>query len=318
MTDIFTAFAQRLAGDPITLQPATTSWLDWSQRCAALSTHPAILGSREFWLENAARTTLQVGTPDMTSAPADDDLATVASVLSGELTAVLDEAQRTLRRPADEILLAALGRTIAHTIGEGVVAVDVAGHGRLVLKPDVDLHRTVGWFTTIYPVSLDCATAARSNATEVLDDVHRTIDAVPHYGIGHGLLRYVYAPTARQLGAVPHADVFFSYLGTIPDLPVAEGPVQLDMDAAMPAREMLPGLGHALELRVYRTAGLLHLDWWYDIRRLQPSEVKMLAEHFPVALTELTREAVASRGQDGETTSEYEELALVDLSALDS
>jgi phthiocerol/phenolphthiocerol synthesis type-I polyketide synthase E len=318
MTDIFTAFAQRLAGDPITLQPATTSWLDWSQRCAALSTHPAVLDSREFWLENAARTTLQVGTPDMTSAPAGDDMATVSSVLSGELTAVLDEAQRTLRRPADEILLAALGRTIAHTIGEGVVAVDVAGHGRLVLKPDVNLHRTVGWFTTIYPIPLDCATTGRSSATEVLDDVHRTIDAVPHCGIGHGLLRYMYAPTARQLGAVPHADVFFSYLGTIPDLPVAEGPVQLDMDAAMPAREMLPGLGHALELRVYRTAGSLHLDWWFDTRRLKRAEVAVLAEQFPASLTELSREAIASDKRDGEATAEFEEAVLVDLSALDS
>jgi hypothetical protein len=44
----------------------------------------------------------------------------------------------------------------------------------------------------------------------------------------------------------------------------------------------------------------------------------MMAEHFPVALTELTQEAIASGKQDGETTSEYEELALVDLSALDS
>ena len=131
------------------------------------------------------------------------------------------------------------------------------------------------------------------------------------------MLRYVYAPTARRLGALPHPDIFFSYLGTIPELPVIDGPVQLDMDAAMPAREMLPGLGHALELRVYRTAGLLHLDWWFDIRRLQPSEVKMLAEHFPVALTELTQEAIASAEQDGEITADYEEFALVDLSSLD-
>jgi phthiocerol/phenolphthiocerol synthesis type-I polyketide synthase E len=317
MTDIFTAFAQRLAGDPITLQPATTSWLDWSQRCAALSTHPAVLDSREFWLENAARITLQVGTPEMTSAPYEDDLATVPSVLAGELTAALDEAQRTLRRPVDEILLAALGRTIAHTLGEGVVAVDVAGHGRLVLKPDVDLHRTVGWFTTIYPIPLDCATAARSSATEVLDDVHRTIDAVPHYGIGHGLLRYIYAPTARQLGAVPHADVFFSYLGTIPELPVVDGPVQLDMDAAMPAREILPGLGHALEVRVYRSAGSLHLDWWFDTRRLKRAEVAVLAEQFPVSLTELTQEAIASADPDDEMMADYEGFALVDLSSLD-
>jgi len=316
MTDIFTAFAQRMAGEAIALAPTTTPWLDWSQRCAALSTHPAVLDSREFWLENAARTTLWVGDPEITGAPGDDDLVSVSSVLSSDLTAAVDEGQRALRIPADEILLAALGRTIACTRGEGVAAVDLAGHGRLALKPDVDLHRTVGWFTTVYPIPLECATGETVSARELLDGVHRSMEAVPHYGIGHGLLRYVYAPTARRLGGLPHPDVFFSYLGTIPELPVVDGPVQLDMDAAMPAREMLPGLGHALELRVYRTAGLLHLDWWFDTRRLHRSEVDTLAERFPLALTELTQDVIASAGQDGE--SAYDELALVDLSALDS
>jgi len=316
MTDIFTAFAQRMAGEAIALAPTTTPWLDWSQRCAALSTHPAVLDSREFWLENAARTTLWVGDPEITGAPGDDDLVSVSSVLSSDLTAAVDEGQRALRIPADEILLAALGRTIACTRGEGVAAVDLAGHGRLALKPDVDLHRTVGWFTTVYPIPLECATGETVSARELLDGVHRSMEAVPHYGIGHGLLRYVYAPTSRRLGALPQPDIFFSYLGTIPELPVVDGPVQLDMDAAMPAREMLPGLGHALELRVYRTAGLLHLDWWFDTRRLHRSEVDTLAERFPLALTELTQDVIASAGQDGE--SAYDELALVDLSALDS
>jgi phthiocerol/phenolphthiocerol synthesis type-I polyketide synthase E len=317
MTDVFTAFGQHLAGEPITLAPVTTSWLHWSQRCAALSTHPAVLDSRDFWLESAARSTLRVGNPDSTGAPGDDDLATVPSVLSAELTAAVDAVQRTLRIPADEVLLAALGSTLARTIGDGVVAVDVAGHGRLVLKPDVDLHRTVGWFTTIYPVPLECVNGEKRSATEMLDGVHRTLDAVPHYGIGYGLLRYVYAPTARQLIAAPHPDVFFSYIGTIPELPAMEGPVQFDMDAAMPAREVLPGLGHALELRVYRSAGVLHLDWWFDTRRLQRAEVKALAEQFPVSLTELTQEAIASADTDDEMTADYEEFALVDLSSLD-
>ena len=134
--------------------------------------------------DNAVR-----GDPQITGSPCDDDLVSVSSVLSGELTVACDEAQRALRIPADQILLAALGRTIACTRGEGVAAVDLAGHGRLVLKPDVDLHRTVGWFTTVYPIPLDCATEQTASATELLDGVHRSIDAVPHYGIGHGLLR---------------------------------------------------------------------------------------------------------------------------------
>ena len=144
--------------------------------------------------------------------------------------------------------------------------------------------------------------------------MHDTLKAVPHYGIGYGLLRYMYAPTARLLGGTRPADIFFSYVGTIPDLPSVssdDAPVQFDTDTAMPVREAIPGLGHAIELRVYRSAGVLHLDWWYDSRRLEPAMVESLAERFSIALMELTREAIV----EDEMESAGEELALVDLSS---
>ncbi|MGO9355838.1 MAG: beta-ketoacyl synthase N-terminal-like domain-containing protein [Mycobacterium sp.] len=317
-TDIFTAFGQRLAGEDIALEPVSTTWREWSARCAALATHPAVLESRDFWLENAGRTTLRLGRQEVTDPPHADDLVKMSSVLSSALTVDVDEAQRRVRVAADEILLAALGRTIAHTVGEGVVAVDLAGHGRLVLKPDVDLHRTVGWFTTIYPVPVNCVAGGNASATETLDDIHRTLDAVPHYGIGHGLLRYVYAPTARQLAAQPSPNIFFSYVGTIPELPPAQGPVQFDIDPVMLVSEIPPGLGHALELRVYRSSGVLHTDWWFDTRRLETATVEDLMAQFPVALTELIQESLASTDEGDEMAEDYEEFALVDLSSLDN
>ncbi len=323
MTDIFTAFGQRLAGEDIALQPVTTTWREWSQRCAGLATHAAILKTREFWLDNARRATLRVADRDTAEPPYASDLTRLSSTMAPVPTAELDDAQRRLRLPVDEMLLAALGRTIALIVGEGVLAVDLAGHGRSVLQPDVDLHRTVGWFTTIYPVPLSCTLRESAGATQTLDAVHRALEAVPHHGIGHGLLRYVYAPTARQLAAEPQPDVFVSYVGTIPSFPSGQGPVQFDVDAAMPAREMLPGLGHAIELRVYRSRGLLHLDWWYDSRRLTPAKAEALTQRFPVALAELTAEALASTGADGGITSGNETpgdaaFTLVDLSSLDS
>ena len=60
LTDIFTAFGQRLAGEDIALQPVTTPWGEWSQRCAALATHSAVIESRDFWLETVTGATLRV------------------------------------------------------------------------------------------------------------------------------------------------------------------------------------------------------------------------------------------------------------------
>jgi phthiocerol/phenolphthiocerol synthesis type-I polyketide synthase E len=317
LTDIFTAFGQRLAGQDIALQPVTTSWREWSQRCAALATHPAVIESRDFWLDTTSKATLRVAGPVVSEAPGVDDLARMSSTLTTLETSEIDDARRRLRVPIDEILLAALSRTIAATVGDGAVAVDLGGAGRSVLNPDVDLRRTVGWFTTVYPVALRCSKGEDASARQQLDDVHDSVKAVPHYGIGYGLLRYAYAPTARLLGAIPPADIYFSYLGTIPELPAVpsdDAPVALDIDTAMPVREAVPGLGHAVELRVYRSAGVLHLDWWYDTRRLGPTAVESLAQQFAAMLIELTREALT----EDELDSVSDELALVDLSSTDA
>jgi phthiocerol/phenolphthiocerol synthesis type-I polyketide synthase E len=178
------------------------------------------------------------------------------------------------------------------------------------------LRRTVGWFTTVYPIALQCSQRDDASARQRLDDVHDTLKGVPHYGIGYGLLRYIYAPTARLLGATPPADIFFSHVGTIPDLPSqpsGDAPIEFDADTAMPVREVVSGLGHAVELRVYRCAGVLHLDWWYDSRRVDSARAESLADVFSTELMAFAREAVT----EGEIDSAGDEITLVDLSSDD-
>jgi phthiocerol/phenolphthiocerol synthesis type-I polyketide synthase E len=269
-----------------------------------------VVDGRDYGVRTRTASTLKVASEPTAGAPGLPDLARSASSLTVAETTEIDDARRRLRVPIDEMLLAALGRTIAHQIGDGTVAVDLSGEGRSVLKPDVDLRRTVGWFSTIYPVALTCA--KDDGAKQLLDDVHNTLTAVPHYGIGYGLLRYLYAPTARQLGTAGPADIFFSYIGTIPDLPPLgeDVAVRFDSDTALPVREAIPGLGHAIEFRVFRTAGVLHLDWWYDSRRVDGSTVQSLASAFSRTLLELIREALAQDEMD----SGSDEMELVDLS----
>jgi len=316
LTDVFTAFSQRLAGDPIVLEPVSTSWREWLHRCAALAMHPAVLESRDHWLGVVRKPTLSVAGP-APEPPSAHDLSRLPSVLTAQETGAVDDARRRLNLPLDDILLAALGRAVGTTVGAGAVVVELGGQGRSVLRPDVDVGRTVGWFTTIYPVVIPCATPREASARELLDEIAATLKAVPHYGIGYGLLRYLYAPTARLLGAIRPADIFFSHLGTIPELPAGQSQdaaVRFDTDLALPVREAVPGLGHAIELRVYRYSGVLHIDWWYDARRLGRIDVESLSRHFSAALLELTAEALT----ETEIDSAEDELALVDLSSIDT
>jgi hypothetical protein len=165
---------------------------------------------------------------------------------SDEVTAEVDGATEWLGVAADEILLAALGRTISRTIGDGVVAVDVTGDRRWLL----------------HAIPLLCAGAQQASPTEMLRDVHRMLTAVP--------------PPSAPLSS----EIFLNYIGTMPD-------------GTTPMYETPPGLGYALELRVYRTEGLLHLDWWYDTNRFDRYTVEELTEQFPLALFEITSDAAA-------------------------
>lgn len=315
VTDLLTAFAQRLAGGDISLEPVTTSWREWSQRAAALAGHPAVLDRRDYWIDTVAKATLRLADAKTAGPPAPHDLTRIAMELTLEQTSQVDNARRLLRASTDEILLAALARTIANTVGDGVVAVDLAGAGRLVLRPELDMRRTVGWFSTIYPIALSCAASPGASAGQLLEEVGQTFKAVPHHGIGYGLLRYLYAPTAGLLAATDPPDIYFSYLGMIPEWPESDLSVQFDTGTELAVREALPGLGHPIELRVYRYGGVLHVDWWYDNRRASRSTIEALAEQFPAALIGLIGEAVEGDQDNDGSDAEDEALALVDLSA---
>ncbi|MBX7434868.1 acyltransferase domain-containing protein [Mycobacterium sp. Y57] len=314
-TDLLTGFGQRLAGNDITLEAATTSWRAWSQRCAALAAHPAVLDRRSYWIDAETAATVRLADTGVTGAPEPDDLVRLAVALTPEQTSQIDNARRVLQASTEEILLAALARGLAETVGEGVATVDLAGAGRSVLRPDVDFHRTIGWFSTIYPVALPCMGGQAASAAQLLSEVGRTVKAVPHHGIGYGLLRYLHAPTAGLLGAAGTADISLSYLGMIPEWQDSDAAVQFDGDSERTVRETLPGLGHALELRTYRHGGVLHVDWWYDGRRVPAGTVEALAERFPATVMQLLGDALMGDEDGADSEAEDEALALVDLSA---
>ncbi|HET7741362.1 MAG TPA: hypothetical protein VFL67_12005 [Mycobacterium sp.] len=96
--------------------------------------------------------------------PERDDVVVVSAPLSEVLTGEFDGAAAVLGLTAEEILLAALGRTIVRTIGDGVVLVDLPG----------DTERTA----SVYPVELLCTGPAVTSASDMLAAVHRSVSAL--------------------------------------------------------------------------------------------------------------------------------------------
>src|ERR1700756_2533102 len=196
-------------------------------------------------MSNSAITTSRLFDHQVEGRPRPDDLARIPAPLTSTLKAELDGARSYLGVPAEEILLAALSRTIARTCGEADLAVDVNGNDR-------------------FTVVLACMTSRSADATEILQGVHRSL-------------------AAAQNGAQPSSDVFFCYSEAAPELLA---------DDVVPPHEVLPSLGHGLEVRVRRTADSIQMDWWYDTRKFDRYTVEELTEQFPLALIDVTSDAL--------------------------
>ncbi|MDF0530496.1 beta-ketoacyl synthase N-terminal-like domain-containing protein [Tsukamurella sp. 8F] len=310
LADLLTGFAQRAAGGDVELAEPPVSWAQWSRRCGSLATHPDVLASRSHWRDALSGASLAL--PDLPASrrPERSDLVRVGGTLGTVATSEVDDARRRTGIRLEELALAALARAAGSVVGPGRLAVDMGGSARAVLEPDVNLRRTAGAFATVYPVAVDAAAGIDAGAE--LDAARQAVRAVPHHGLGYGLLRYLHAPTAAAFARLREPDVQLDVVGTVPDAPPHDpaAPVGFDPDTALPVRETVPALGHALTLRVYRAAGALHLDWWYDEQRVSRARVDALAAALQVALPELARSAGAEDDPD------VDELELVDLSAL--
>jgi non-ribosomal peptide synthase protein (TIGR01720 family) len=214
----------------------------------------------------------------------------VAVELSREETqALLQKVPSLYRTQVNDALLAALAQALAPWIGPGALRVDLEGHGREELFPDVDLSRTVGWFTTQFPVALEVTGAADSGAALIA--VKEQLRAVPGRGLGYGLLRYFEHPQSEAFHslerAAPRSEISFNYLGQL-NAPAGEPPVFAPVgDAIGPLRDPRSHRTHLLEVSGLVAGGCLQLTLRFSARVHRRSTIERLATALAQALREL-------------------------------
>ena len=223
--DLAVAGAQLGAGQQPRLAAVGTSMRRWAH---ALDTAAADPGELDRWRATLAATDPPIGTRPLD--PAVDRQATVATVrvtLPTDTTrAVLTTLPQVFRGNVEDALIAALALALTrwrHRHGQDIAGalLTLESHGRHdTVLPGADLTRTVGWFTTTYPVRLDLsgidvedAFAGGAAAGAVVKSVKEQLRAVPRHGIGYGLLRHLNPETARILSALPVPQLSFNYLG---------------------------------------------------------------------------------------------------------
>ncbi|WP_109107603.1 non-ribosomal peptide synthetase [Azospirillum sp. TSO35-2] len=200
------------------LPPAGTPFALWARRLAALAETPRFLDQLPRW--RAALDSPPLPVAGSLAANTRRHAATRSLRLDPARTrALLTDAPAAYRTRIDTLLLTALAGTVARRWSLDAVTIHVEGHGREELFPDLDIGRTVGWFTSVYPLRL----APPPGWDGAIRHVKEALRAVPDAGIGFNLLRHLGPADARAALSAGPVALSFNYLGQF-DATAADGP----------------------------------------------------------------------------------------------
>ncbi|HEY8207242.1 MAG TPA: MupA/Atu3671 family FMN-dependent luciferase-like monooxygenase [Myxococcaceae bacterium] len=302
-----------LAYRGVALPPKTTSFLAWARGLEERARSEATRGELPHWLEQAWA---KVAPLPATAGPGEERLArkVEAALSATETRQLLQEASRAYHTQIQELLLAALAQAFHRWTGAESVLVDVEGHGREDLVPGADISRTVGWFTTTYPVLLEHRAA--EGAGEAIKRIKEHLRRIPGRGAGYGLLMHLGDDEARaQLRALPAAQVSFNYLGQVEELAAGPDLRILADGAAGPQRSPRGARRYLLEITGVVSAGELRTVWTYGEAAHPRSTIETLARDFIEALRSLIAHCLSPE-TGGHTVSDFP-LAKVSQQQLD-
>lgn len=277
----FSSIYQQLSQSQAPQLPLKTSaFQQWAEHLVAYAETVAARSELAYWLRlrEAAVTTLPLDHPGGDNSEA--SARQVRVVLDLDATRMLlQEVPAVYNTSINDLLLTALAQTLADWTGQQTVLVDVEGHGRADLFADIDLSRTVGWFTTIYPVALTLPDAANPGA--LLVALKEQLHQVPRHGIGYGLLRYLSPPEiADQMRMLPAAAIRFNYLGQF-DQSYAEASLFAPVTGNYGALHSPRGLRrYLLELDALVEGGMLQVAWTYSQAQFERDTIEQVAEAF--------------------------------------
>lgn len=277
------AYDQAAEGASIALPPRTAAFGDWGRALQSLSGDESISAQGPYWHQMAHLDRLVLPADN----PSGSDLNREAEML---VEGVTPEATADLVKVApagrvELLLLAALATALAGRSEETEGVILMAGHGRESDRVGVDVSRTVGWFSTMYPLQLSVPGPA--DADSRIGEIRRRLDSVPDRGLGYSVLRYLCDDTVLSLS--PWPPIVFNYLGRMGgDADYRNFTVSFDVPGSI--RHPFQERPHGLEINTLILDGRLILSVIFGGDRYRKETMTGFLADFRDALVRLAKE----------------------------
>ncbi|PWB35747.1 non-ribosomal peptide synthetase [Pseudomonas sp. SDI] len=265
------------------LAAKTSAMGDWAARLLAYAGSDSLRDEQAWWQAQLSATSRELPCDHPRGANLHRQAQTLSVQLSQEQTRqLLQDAPAAYRTQVNDLLLTALARVLCRWSGDSSVLVQLEGHGRETLFDEIDLTRSLGWFTSAYPLRLSPVNVEEAAGQAAsIKTIKEQLRAVPHKGLGYGVLRYLAGtPTREAMAALPQARITFNYLGQFDQ--------QFSSDALFQPLDAPAGVAHDLDAplpnwlsvdgQVY--GGHLQLRWTFSTERYAVQTIDELSRAY--------------------------------------
>ncbi|HEX7047611.1 MAG TPA: amino acid adenylation domain-containing protein, partial [Gammaproteobacteria bacterium] len=278
------------AGKEVVLPSRTCSYGRWAQQLRRQASSASVAGEYAYWqrvMQAGSESPLQ----DAVREPGREADAREYRVAidAPETSALLGDIHHAYGTDVHELLIAALSRAVADQWPQNAqLRLDLQRHGRDDEFDNLDVSRTVGWFSVLHPLALD--QAVTRNPGRLICDVKTRVRSAPHHGAGFGLLRYLRPSGATGFGkgAALRAPILFNYLGHFERV-LDNGMFQHVIDNAGPVHGRENHLTHPLTITALIHDDRMEFEFRYSPAAIADAVIESLAARFTHSVKDLIR-----------------------------
>ncbi|MEO6638263.1 MAG: condensation domain-containing protein, partial [Ginsengibacter sp.] len=304
-----------IAGNAIDFGHKTSSYRQWYEALEKYSQSERLLSQKKYW-KNAAADYEDLNTDTEYDEPIRlKDVSKVEILLDAEQTLqLLQEVPRAYHTEINDILLSALAKTFFEWNKTNKIVIGLEGHGREEIDNNIDISKTVGWFTSMYPLLLE-SKASDSGLDNLIKSVKEQLRLVPDKGLGYGVLKYI--NKEESLHDAKPFEIVFNYLGQTDNVVKESKWFSGVQESAGEGRSEELIVTEKLFVNSIVSGGKLKLTWLYSTKHFMEDTIKDLSAAYIANLESLIDHCLhQQKGGETYTPSDYglgEEISFEEL-----
>lgn len=287
LEDLFSGYRQIQETSKITLPMKTASYKEWANALTQYAKSEVLSDEIAYW-KNISDKSNSTETFKSTQTASGQYKNKVVKVDSETTKKLLLEAGKTYKTEINDLLLASLTIAVKEWRNSKYLTIEMEGHGRETIDREIAIDRTVGWFTSVYPIILE----TKDTVEESILETKQTLKQVPNHGIGYGVLRYLGEHSGLEMSAA----ITFNYLGELDnEIDRIEG---ISMSGMPLGRSMSEknssGMGLSLNGAVLN--GQLEFDIIYDTGLYTDEDAQTLVLAYERAIKDVVETCLTRKG----------------------